>query len=103
MKLLKMEAKRVDDDVVVVQEYMENETGCYVSKASDDSIEGRYLHRLAGAVADGLPAYVKLAQAVDAYTIALDQWENTDKAERRVKTAEADIRKALAAVKSQQQ
>ena len=52
MKIGNMEVKRVDDNVIVVQEEMENETGCYVSKSSDDSIEGRYLHKLAAAVAD---------------------------------------------------
>lgn len=56
MKLGKMEVKRVAADVVVVsQEIDDNEVGCYVSKASDSDVRGRYLHQLASAVAD-LPA-----------------------------------------------
>jgi hypothetical protein len=97
MKIAHMEAKRVAPDVVVISEEMQDETGCFVSdKARVDSIEGRYLHALAGAVADMVePA--KLQGAVSDYLLALDQWENTNKAERRVKTAELAMRAAMAA------
>lgn len=49
-KLGKMEVTRIDDEIIVITQELENETGCYVSKISDDSIEGRYLHALARAI-----------------------------------------------------
>lgn len=100
MKLNNMEVKRVDDGVIVVQQEMKDETGCYVSKSTDDSIEGRYLHALASAVADEAPKVDKLRATVTDYLLALDQWENTNKAERRVKAAEQAMRSALAAAPS---
>ncbi len=99
MNLKNMEVKRVDEGVIVVQQHMKDETGCYVSKASDDSIEGRYLHALAGAVVEVQPKAQALQTAVNDYLLALDQWENTNKAERRVKMAEIAMRNALAATK----
>lgn len=52
MKIGNMRVSRPDEGVIIVEEELKNETGCYVSKASDDSIEGRYLHHLASVVVD---------------------------------------------------
>lgn len=98
-KLQNMEVRRVDDGVIMVQQEFKDEIGCYLSKSTDDGIEGRYLHALAGAVLESQPKAVKLAKMVAAYLLALDQWENSDKAERRVKSAERDMRQAVDAFK----
>ena len=38
----------------------------------------------------------ELLATMQGYVLALDQWENSNKAERRVKTAEAAMRAAIA-------
>lgn len=52
MKIANIRVSRADEGVIIVEEELQNETGCYVSKSTDDSIEGRYLHHLASVVVD---------------------------------------------------
>lgn len=92
--------RRVAEDKVVVQQETSDEVATYVADTRP-GVPDEIFYRLASSLADepvSNPAFDGLVQSVKDYLAALDGWENSNKAERRVETAEAGMRAALAKV-----
>jgi hypothetical protein len=90
-----MEVRRVGDTEIVITEHLKDEIGCYVSKSTDDNIDGRYLHRLAIAVLESDKKTSEFLKSVESYLQSLDRWTNSNKSEREVRTAELVMRNAF--------